>query len=162
MIGYILTGREKDLCRVISENRIRVSRGVIKITPTSESGMITMEEARKVVEEELSELNASVKENVEKVAILIKENDDLKSQVSKLEATLNGKDALVASLTTECEGLLARAMELEAIAEDKKELPVSDSKDLTTEDSKDSVTSDDKTVNVEEKKRGRPVTRKTE
>lgn len=162
MTGHILTGNEKDLDRVIRENRVRVNRGLIKFIPVSESGMITMEEARKAVEEELSKLNASVKENVEKVAILTKENDDLKSRVSKLEATLNEKDALVASLTTECEGLLARAMELEAIAEDKKELPVSDSKDLTTEDSKGLVTSDDKTVNVEEKKRGRPVTRKTE
>ena len=45
---------------------------------------------------------------------------------------------------------------------DKKELSVSDSKNLTTEESKGSVTSDDKTVNVEEKKRGRPVTRKSE
>lgn len=107
MTGHILTGNEKDLDRVIRENRVRVNRGLIKFIPVSESGMITMEEARKAVEEELSKLNASVKENVEKVAILTKENDDLKSQVSKLEATLNEKDALVTSLTTECEGLLA-------------------------------------------------------
>ena len=71
------------------------------------------------------------------------------------------KDALIASLTAERDGLQSRISELEAVA-DKKELPTGDSKELLVEDSKELETSDDKTINVEEKKRGRPATRKTE
>lgn len=148
---YILDGNEKDVTNVIKEQRIRIGRGLISFTPISECGLITEEDARKAMDEKLAELAASVEEN-----------QSLKLQIADFELNIKEKDARIASLTTECEGLLARAMELEAIAEDKKELPVSDSKDLTTEDSKGSVTSDDKAVNVEEKKRGRPVTRKTE
>lgn len=40
MTGHILTGNEKDLDRVIRENRVRVNRGLIKFIPVSESGMI--------------------------------------------------------------------------------------------------------------------------
>lgn len=147
---YILDGNEKDVANVIREQRIRTGRGLISFTPISESGFITEEDARKTMEEKFAELTASVEEN-----------ESLKSQVSCFDLDIKEKDALVASLTTERDGLQARVLELEAIA-DKKELPAGDSKGLPAVDSKETETSDDKTVNVEEEKRGRPATRKTE
>ena len=147
---YILDGNEKDVTNVIKEQRIRIGRGLISFTPISECGLITEEDARKAMDEKLAELAASVEEN-----------QSLKLQIADFELNIKEKDALIASLTTERDKLQAGATECEGM-KDKKELSVSDSKNLTTEESKGSVTSDDKTVNVEEKKRGRPVTRKTE
>ena len=147
---YILDGNEKDVTNVIKEQRIRIGRGLISFTPISECGLITKEEARKAMDEKLTELTASVEEN-----------ESLKSQISGFELNMKEKDALIASLTAERDGLQSRISELEAVA-DKKELPTGDSKELLVEDSKELETSDDKTINVEEKKRGRPATRKTE
>ena len=147
---YILDGNEKDVTNVIKEQRIRIGRGLISFTPISECGLITEEDARKAMDEKLAELAASVEEN-----------QSLKLPIADFELNIKEKDALIASLTTERDKLQAGATECE-VMKDKKELSVSDSKNLTTEESKGSVTSDDKTVNVEEKKRGRPVTRKTE
>ena len=147
---YILDGNEKDVTNVIKEQRIRIGRGLISFTPISECGLITEEDARKAMDEKLAELAASVEEN-----------QSLKLQIADFELNIKEKDALIASLTTERDKLQAGTTEGE-VMKDNKELSVSDSKNLTTEDSKSSVTSDDKTVNVEEKKRGRPVTRKTE
>lgn len=147
---YILDGNEKDVTNVIKEQRIRMGRGVISFTPISECGLITEEDARKAMDEKLTELTASVEEN-----------ESLKSQISGFELNMKEKDALIASLTTERDGLQARISELEAVA-NNKELPAGDSKELPAEDSKTLETSDDKTINVEEKKRGRPATRKTE
>lgn len=147
---YILDGNEKDVTNVIKEQRIRIGRGLISFTPISECGLITKEDARKAMDEKLTELTASVEEN-----------ESLKSQISGFELNMKEKDALIASLTAERDGLQSRISELEAVA-DKKELPTGDSKELPAENSKELVTSDDKNVSVEEKKRGRPATRKTE
>lgn len=147
---YILDGNEKDVTNVIKEQRVRMGRGVISFTPISKCGLITKEDARKAMDEKLTELTASVEEN-----------ESLKSQISGFELNMKEKDALIASLTAERDGLQARISELEAVA-DNKELPAGDSKELPAEDSKTLETSDDKTINVEEKKRGRPATRKTE
>lgn len=147
---YILDGNEKDVTNVIKEQRIRIGRGLISFTPISECGLITEEDARKAMDEKLAELAASVEEN-----------QSLKLQIADFELNIKEKDARIASLTTERDKLQAGATEC-GVMKDNKELSVSDSKNLTTEESKGSVTSDDKTVNVEEKKRGRPVTRKTE
>lgn len=147
---YILDGNEKDVTNVIKEQRIRIGRGLIAFTPISECGLITKEDARKAMDEKLAEF-----------AVSVEENENLKSQISGFELNMKEKDALIASLTTERDGLQARISELEAVA-DNKELPTGDSKELPAEDSKELETSDDKTVSVEEKKRGRPATRKTE
>lgn len=147
---YILDGNEKDVANVIREQRIRIGRGLISFTPISECGLITKEDARKAMDEKLTELTASVEEN-----------ESLKSQISGFELNMKEKDALITSLTAERDGLQARISELEAVA-DNKELPAGDSKELPAEDSKELETFDDKTINVEEKKRGRPATRKTE
>jgi hypothetical protein len=147
---YILDGNEKDVTNVIKEQRIRIGRGLIAFTPISECGFITEEDARKAMDEKLTEL-----------ATFVEENEGLKSQLSGFELSMKEKDALIASLTTERDGLQARISELETVA-DKKELPTGDSNELPAEDSETLETSDDKTINVEEKKRGRPATRKTE
>lgn len=147
---YILDGNDKDVSNVLKEQRIRMGRGLISITPISECGLITEEDARKAMDEKLAEF-----------AVSVEENENLKSQISGFELNMKEKDALIAFLTTERDGLQARISELEAVA-DKKELPTGDSKELPAEDSKELETSDDKTINVEEKKRGRPATRKTE
>ena len=68
---YILDGNEKDVTNVIKEQRVRMGRGVISLTPISKCGLITKEDARKAMDEKLTELTASVEEN-----------ESLKSQIS--------------------------------------------------------------------------------
>lgn len=149
-MDYVLRGNEKDISNVIKEQRIRIRRGVINIIPISECGLITEEEVGEMMKEKCSEL-----------AVTTEENENLKSQVSDLEMNIDEKDTLIASLTVERDALKAHVLELESTI-DKKELPAGDSKELLAEPSKELNTTDDKTVIVEEKKRGRPATRKTE
>lgn len=147
---YILDGNEKDVENVVREQRIRTGRGKISLTPIPECGLITQEDVQKAMDEKITELAASVEVN-----------ESLRMQISGFELNIKEKDALIASLTDERDGLQARISELEAIA-DNKELAAGDSKELLVEDSKQLEIADDKTVTVEEKKRGRPATRKTE
>lgn len=147
---YILDGFEKDVENVVREQRIRTGRGRISLTPISECGLITQEDAQKAMDEKIAELAASVEVN-----------ESLRMQISGFESNIMEKDALIASLTDERDGLQARISEFETIA-DKKELPAGDSKELLAEDSKQLEIVDDKSVTVEERKRGRPTTRKTE
>lgn len=155
---YILDGNDKDVSNVLKEQRIRMSRGLISITPISECGLITEEDARKTMEG----FALSIENNEEMISTLTKEHEEIKAHVSKLETAMNEKDALILSLTTERDGLLARVSALEETDEDKKELPAGDSKELPAGDTKYTDVTDDKTVIVEEKKRGRPAARKTE
>ena len=47
-MDYILRGNDKDVTNVLKEQRIRISRGVIKLIPISECGLVTEEDAKEV------------------------------------------------------------------------------------------------------------------
>lgn len=104
---YILEGNEKELERVLREQRIRVGRGMIKITPIS-GALVSEEDALKTIEARTDELNASLVE----------------------------KDGLIASLTGECDSLKVRVAELEAGPTKDDTMPETDNKNVEVEDNK--------------------------
>lgn len=128
---YILEGNDKELERVIRENRVRVNRGVINITPISECGLITEEDARKILEDRLATKDAKISEH----ATSLEEKDKI---ISELTASLVEKDRMISTLTIEYDGMKTHIAELEAPAvDDSKNLPTDDLKELSADDSKD-------------------------
>lgn len=47
MLMYLINGDKKALESVIKEQRIRIGRGLITITPASEAGLVTEEDVEK-------------------------------------------------------------------------------------------------------------------
>ena len=73
---YLLNGEEKALKSVIKEQRIRIGRGLITITPVSEAGLVPEEDVKKIFESQqkvIDELSA-------KNESLVKENEELKAK----------------------------------------------------------------------------------
>lgn len=85
MLMYLLNGEKKALESVIKEQRIRIGRGLISITPVSEAGLVPEEEVKETFEsqqEVIDELSA-------KNESLQKENDEMKARIAELESLLN-------------------------------------------------------------------------
>ena len=121
------------MARVLREQRIRVSRGLISITPLTEAGLVTEEDARKTLDDKLAEKNAKIGELTESIA---------------------EKDKAIVELTDERDTMKARIAELEALVpSDNKNLPAADSKELPAGDAKEVTVVDDKTVSVEDEKK---------
>lgn len=106
---YILEGNEKELGRVLREQRVRVGRGLIKITPIS--GTLVSQE------------DASLAEKDELIASLTGECDTLKVRVAELEAGLS-KDAAMPETDNK-----------EVEAGDNKDLDMAGGKVLSDDDS---------------------------
>ena len=133
MEKYIVTGQDKELTRVLREQRIRVSRGVITITPISECGLITEEDAQKTLECMLAEKDA---------------------KIGELAESITEKDKSIVVLTDERDTMKARIAELEAlISSDNKNLPAADSKELPAGDTKEVIVEEDKAVSVGDNKK---------
>lgn len=133
MEKYIVTGQDKELTRVLREQRIRVSRGVITITPISECGLITEEDAQKTLECMLAEKDA---------------------KIGELAESITEKDKSIVELTDERDTMKARIAELEAkISSDNKNLPAADSKELPAGDTKEVIVEEDKAVSVGDNKK---------
>lgn len=143
---YILEGNKKELERVIRENRIRVNRGLILITPISECGLITEEDARKALEDYLATKDTEISELT--ASIIAKDETAI-----SFAASIEEKDKTIVILTEECDSMKARIAELEAsVIADNKNLPTSDSKVLPVEDAKVVADTDNKNLPPEDKK----------
>lgn len=124
---YLLNGEEKALKSVIKEQRIRIGRGLITITPVSEAGLVPEEDVKKTFEsqqkviDELSVKNES----------LLKENEELKAKIAELEVDDN-KDVEDA---------------------DSKEVEQTDTKEVSAEDEKATVVQDEKKVSASKAKK---------
>lgn len=124
---YLLNGEEKALKSVIKEQRIRIGRGLITITPVSEAGLVPEEDVKKTFEsqqkviDELSVKNES----------LLKENEELKAKIAELEVDDN-KDVEDA---------------------DSKEVEQTDTKEVSAEDEKATVVQDEKKVSAKKTKK---------
>ena len=138
-MDYILRGNDKDVTNVLKEQRIRISRGVIKLIPISECGLVTEEDARKTLECMLTEKDAKIGEFTE---------------------SITEKDKIITELTTERDSMKARIAELEAVITDNKDIPAGDSKELPVEVSKVMTETDNKSLSpVDEKKTGRKTSK---
>lgn len=137
---YILEGEEKELGRVLREQRIRVGRGLIKITPIS-GALVREDYALKAIEAKTEELTAALAKRDEQIASLNSERDSLKSRISELEAGLTKSDSM------------PETDEKKVDVEDSKDLDIVDNNNLPEDDSMfvdiDNV---DTPVNTSEKK----------
>lgn len=125
---YLLNGEEKALKSVIKEQRIRIGRGLISITPVSEAGLVSEEDARKTFEsqqkviDDLSAENESCK----------KEIDELKAKLAELDSHVNdSKDIEDADSKN-----VVQADSKEVPAEDEKAADVQDEKKVSASKSK--------------------------
>jgi len=141
MEKYIIAGQERELVRVLREQRVREGRGLISITPLSKAGLVTEEDARKTLDDKLAEKD---------------------EKISELTASITEKEKAIVELTDERDTMKARIAELEALVpSDNKNLPAADSKELPAGDAKEITVVDDKAVSVEdEKKTGKGKTSK--
>lgn len=126
---YLLDGDKKALESVIKEQRIRIGRGLISITPVSEAGLVSEEDVKKTFEsqqkviDELSEKNES----------LLKENEELKAKIAEDETHVDdNKDVEDA---------------------DSKEVEQTDTKEVPAEDEKATVVQDEKKVSASKSKK---------
>lgn len=141
MEKYIITGQERELMRVLREQRVREGRGLISITPLSKACLVTEEDARKTLDDKLAEKD---------------------EKISELTASITEKEKAIVELTDERDTMKARIAELEALVpSDNKNLPAADSKELPAGDAKEITVVDDKAVSMEdEKKTGKGKTSK--
>lgn len=128
MLMYLLNGEKKALESVIKEQRIRIGRGLISITPVSEAGLVSEEDVEKALEskqkviDELSVENESQK----------KEIDELKAKLAELDSHVDdAKD----------------------VQEDNKNVEQTDTKEVSAEDDKAAVVQDKKKVSASKSKK---------
>lgn len=126
---YLLNGEEKALKSVIKEQRIRIGRGLITITPVSEAGLVPEEDVKKTFESQqkvIDELSA-------KNESLVKENEELKAKIAELETHVDdNKDVEDA---------------------DSKEVEQTDTNEVSAEDEKAAVVQDEKKVSAAKSKK---------
>lgn len=126
---YLLNGEEKALKSLIKEQRIRIGRGLITITPVSEAGLVPEEDVKKTFESQqkvIDELSA-------KNESLVKENEELKAKIAELETHVDdNKDVEDA---------------------DSKEVEQTDTKEVPAEDEKAAVVQDEKKVSASKAKK---------
>lgn len=118
-MDYILSGKDKEVAKVIQENRVRVNRGLVSFTPMTETVHT---------------------DNSEVIANLIEENQTLKAENQRLQDELNKSTA------TEQPTVDDKNVDLEDLQEvdldDNKEVIVNDTKDVSEDDNK-AVSADD-------------------
>ena len=126
---YLLNGEEKALKSVIKEQRIRIGRGLISITPVSEAGLVPEENVKKAFESQQNIIdNLSAKNES-----LVKENEELKAKLAELETHVDdNKDVEDA---------------------DSKEVEQTDTKEGSAEDEKAAVVQDEKKVSASKSKK---------
>ena len=126
---YLLNGEEKALKSVIKEQRIRIGRGLITITPVSEAGLVPEEDVKKTFESQQKIIdNLSAKNES-----LVKENEELNAKIAELETHVDdNKDVEDA---------------------DSKEVEQTDTKEVSAEDEKATVVQDEKKVSATKSKK---------
>lgn len=126
---YLLNGEDKALKSVIKEQRIRIGRGLITITPVSEAGLVSEEDVKKTFESQqkvIDELSA-------KNESLVKENEELKAKIAELETHVDDNKDVEDT--------------------DSKEVEQTDTKEVPAEDEKATVVQDEKKVSATKTKK---------
>ncbi|MBM6656024.1 hypothetical protein H6B28_12125 [Bacteroides mediterraneensis] len=126
---YLINGDKNALEAVIKEQRIRIGRGLISITPVSEAGLVTEEDVEKALESKQKVIDEFSAKNEN----LQKENEELKAKIAELETHLDdNKDVEDA---------------------DSKEVEQTDTKEVSAEDEKATVVQDEKKVSASKAKK---------
>lgn len=120
-MDYILSGKDKEVAKVIQENRVRVNRGLVSFTPMTETVHT---------------------DNSEVIAILIEENQTLKAENQRLQDELN-KSAQEATGQPTVDDKKVDLEDLQEVdLDDNKEVIVNDTKDVSEDDNK-AISADD-------------------
>lgn len=70
MKTYILQGNEKDVSKLIKEQRIRIGRGLVKIVPSGDAGLVSREEMSAAIESQKEMFEAMLREKETLIAEL--------------------------------------------------------------------------------------------
>lgn len=117
-MDYILSGKDKEVAKVIQENRVRVNRGLVSFTPMTETVHT---------------------DNSEVIANLTAENETLKAEIIKLQEELKANQS---DDTKE----VAPADDKNVDIDDLHEVDLDDTKEVATEDTKEVSADDTKTT----------------
>ena len=117
-MNYILSGSDKEVAKIIKENRVRVNRGLVSFTPMTET-----------VESDNSEV----------IANLTAESETLKAEIIKLH------EELKANQSDDTKDV-APADDKFVDFDDLHEVDLDDTKDVATEDTKEVSSEDKKTT----------------
>lgn len=128
MLMYLLNGEKKALESVIKEQRIRIGRGLISITPVSEAGLVSEEDAEKALE--------SKQKVIDELSV---ENESQKKEINELKAKLAELDSHVD--------------DAKDVQEDNKNIEQTDTKEVSAEDDKAAVVQDEKKVSASKSKK---------
>lgn len=125
---YLLNGEKKALESVIKEQRIRIGRGLISITPVSEVGLVSEEDVEKALE--------SKQKVIDELSV---ENESQKKEINELKAKLAELDSHVD--------------DAKDVQEDNKNIEQTDTKEVSAEDDKAAVVQDEKKVSASKSKK---------
>lgn len=126
---YLINGDKKALESVIKEQRIRIGRGLITITPVSEAGLVTEEDVEKALESKQKVIDG-----------LSVENESYKKEIDELKARLAELDSHVDDAKDVPE-------------EEAKIVEHADTKEVPAEDDKEADIQDEKKVSASKKKK---------
>lgn len=126
---YLINGDKKALESVIKEQRIRIGRGLISITPVSEAGLVTEEDVEKALESKQKVIDG-----------LSVENESYKKEIDELKARLAELDSHVDDTKDVPE-------------EDNKKVEQTDTKEVPAEDDKKADVQDEKKVSASKAKK---------
>lgn len=126
---YLINGDKKALESVIKEQRIRIGRGLISITPVSEAGLVTEEDVEKALESKQKVIDG-----------LSEENESYKKEIDELKAGLAELDSHVDDTKDVPE-------------EDNKKVEQTDTKEVPAEDDKKADVQDEKKVSASKAKK---------
>ena len=129
MLMYLINGDKKALESVIKEQRIRIGRGLISITPVSEAGLVTEEDVEKALESKQKVIDG-----------LSEENESYKKEIDELKARLAELDSHVDDTKDVPE-------------EDSKKVEQTDTKEVPAEDDKKADVQDEKKVSASKAKK---------
>ena len=125
---YLLNGEKKALESVIKEQRIRIGRGLISITPVTEAGLVSEEDVEKALE--------SKQKVIDELSV---ENESQKKEINELKAKLAELDSHVD--------------DAKDVQEDNKNIEQTDTKEVSAEDDKAAVVQDEKKVSASKSKK---------
>lgn len=180
MSAYILKGDPKELGKVLRENRIRISRGVISITPAEpdaaldEDSVKTLIEGHRTLGEERQQLIADrnrLREITDKVVTIAVEGgltipDDVTASLAnfgiivlKIAETAENTAEIGENLTESVPNSAETAnMEAEPDAMDNKHIEVDDMREVNLDaDDKTPVSNDTKDVSEDDAKEAAPA-----
>lgn len=147
-MDYILSGNSHDVEKVIRENRIRIQRGVISITPLDSEVHTDNSDVIATLQERNAELNEKFANECKEHSAACDRANELQIKLTKLQEAGVDIDLIldtpgeVADVKTESETKSEPKV-------DVKSEPVADTKELTTSDSKELAVSDDNIVHPE-------------